>query len=67
MTYFHPRDFDAQQPRISTLPPVRVFKSYVGLKGAFGKFQKLVDDFEFVDIAEADRIINWDNVQVVDI
>jgi polysaccharide deacetylase family protein (PEP-CTERM system associated) len=67
MTYFHPRDFDAQQPRISTLPLARAFKSYVGLKRSFGKLKKLLDDFEFVDITEADRMINWNNVQVVDI
>jgi polysaccharide deacetylase family protein (PEP-CTERM system associated) len=67
MTYFHPRDFDPEQPRISTLPLSRVFKSYVGLKGAFYKFQKLLDDFTFVDIAEANGIINWNSVPVVNI
>jgi polysaccharide deacetylase family protein (PEP-CTERM system associated) len=50
MTYFHPRDFDPEQPKISTLPLTRIFKSYVGLKSAFGKFQKLLNDFDFVDI-----------------
>jgi hypothetical protein len=67
MTYFHPRDFDAKQPRISTLPLIRIFKSYVGLKTAFDKLQKLLDDFDFVDIAEADKMIDWNNVQVVNI
>lgn len=38
MTYFHPRDFDVNQPVIETLPAMRRFKSYVGIKGAFTKF-----------------------------
>jgi polysaccharide deacetylase family protein (PEP-CTERM system associated) len=67
MTYFHPRDFDARQPKISTLPLTRMFKSYVGLRRAFYKLQKLLTDFDFVDISEADRMIDWDNVQVVNI
>jgi polysaccharide deacetylase family protein (PEP-CTERM system associated) len=67
MTYFHPRDFDATQPRISTLPLIRIFKSYVGLKTAFDKLRKLFEDFDFVDIAEADKMIDWNNVQVVTI
>ena len=35
MTYFHPRDFDTGQPIIRSLPVMRRFKSYVGIKGAF--------------------------------
>jgi polysaccharide deacetylase family protein (PEP-CTERM system associated) len=31
MTYFHPRDFDTEQPLISGLSPFRRFKSYVGI------------------------------------
>ena len=62
MTYFHPRDFDAGQPIVSGLPLMRRFKSYVGIKGAFRKFQKLLDDFNFVNVAEADKLLDWDNV-----
>jgi polysaccharide deacetylase family protein (PEP-CTERM system associated) len=67
MTYFHPRDFDARQPIITTLPLARIFKSYIGLKSAFCKLQKLLADFDFVDIAEANRMTDWNNVQIVDI
>jgi polysaccharide deacetylase family protein (PEP-CTERM system associated) len=67
MTYFHPRDFDAGQPVIADLPLGRKFKSYIGLSGALHKLEKLLDDFDFVDIAEADGMINWDNAQVVNI
>ena len=59
MTYFHPRDFDPEQPVIKTLPRVRRFKSYVGLKTAFPKFQRLLTDFKFVNIMEADSMIDW--------
>lgn len=65
MTYFHPRDFDAGQPVVPGLPLMRRFKSYVGIKGAFKKFQHLLDDFTFVNIAQADKLMEWDKVQVL--
>jgi polysaccharide deacetylase family protein (PEP-CTERM system associated) len=67
MTYFHPRDFDAGQPLIKGLPLARKFKSYVGLSGAYGKLQKLLADFEFTDIAEADKSINWETARTITI
>lgn len=39
MTYFHPRDFDPEQPVIDSLPSMRKFKSYVGLAKAFPNFK----------------------------
>jgi polysaccharide deacetylase family protein (PEP-CTERM system associated) len=65
MTYFHPRDFDAGQPMIESLPLIRKIKSYVGLSTSFCKFQKLLYDFTFVDIMEADKLINWDVVRTI--
>lgn len=65
MTYFHPRDFDHKQPVLDTLPPIRKFKSYVGLKSSFPKFQKYLKDFEFVNITEANNLISWDNTRVI--
>ena len=62
MTYFHPRDFDAGQPVVPNLPLMRRFKSYVGIKGAFKKFQHLLNDFTFVNVSEADKLIDWDSV-----
>jgi polysaccharide deacetylase family protein (PEP-CTERM system associated) len=67
MTYFHPRDFDPNQPIIKSLPLMRKFKSYVGLNGAFSKFQCLLNDFEFITLKEADVLIDWKEVQVIDI
>lgn len=62
MTYFHPRDFDTNQPVVPNLPLLRRFKSYVGIKGAFNKFQRLLDEMEFVNVAHADKTINWSRV-----
>lgn len=65
MTYFHPRDFDTGQPVVPNLPLMRRFKSYVGIKGAFRKLKRLLDDFEFVNVQEASEIFNWDHATIV--
>ena len=67
MTYFHTRDFDKEQPMVKGLPLRRKFKSYVGIKGAWKKWDHLLDDFEFVNMEQADRMIDWDKVRVVEI
>ena len=53
MTYFHPRDFDAEQPLIPGLGAVRRVKSYIGLKGALPKLTRLIDEFTFESLLEA--------------
>ena len=63
MTYFHPRDFDAGQPVIQSLPLMRKFKSYVGIKKAFKKFDRYLDDFDFMNIEQADKLIDWDQTE----
>ncbi len=65
MTYFHPRDFDPDQPMIEGLSLLRRFKSYYGLRSAFSKLERLIDDSEFVDIRTAEKMINWDSAKVV--
>jgi polysaccharide deacetylase family protein (PEP-CTERM system associated) len=67
MTYFHPRDFDPEQPVIKSLPVKRKFKSYVGLKKAFSKFQYLLDDFEFVSVKKADALIDWNRCRAIEL
>ncbi len=67
MTYFHPRDFDPDQPVVEGLPAMRRFKSYVGLKTAFPKFQKLLSDFDFVNVEEADRMIDWTQAKKIEL
>jgi polysaccharide deacetylase family protein (PEP-CTERM system associated) len=65
MSYFHPRDFDYEQPMIRDLSVSRKFKSYVGLKNAEKKLTNWLRDFQFVDINKADNLINWNKVKVI--
>ncbi len=60
MTYFHPRDFDADQPRMPGLGAVRRFRAYVGLGSALEKLRRLLTDFEWVDVETAVRRVDWD-------
>ncbi len=60
MTYFHPRDFDPDQPVIEELSRFRKFKSYYGLGSSFNKLAHLIDDFDFIDIHTANSLVNWD-------
>ena len=65
MAYFHPRDFDKDQPVIKNLSLRRKIKSYIGISGAYNKLKKFLNDFEFVDIDSADKLIDWDNARVI--
>ena len=57
MAYFHPRDFDYGQPLIDGLSPLRIFKSYVGIKNCRNKLHKWLDDFNFIDLKSANDLI----------
>lgn len=67
MTYFHPRDFDGEQPLIPGLSLPRRFKSYVGIKKCKPKLETWLNDFDFIDLHQADLSINWDKVPVVNL
>ena len=54
MTYFHPRDFDAEQPMIPGLSMARRVKSYVGIKEAMPKLERLIEEFDFQNLMSAD-------------
>lgn len=58
MSYFHPRDFDAEQPVLRHLPLHRKFKSYYGLKGAWRKFERWLDAEEWVSVGEAVKMLS---------
>ena len=62
MTYFHPSDFDPGQPDMKHLPMLRRWKNRVGLKGAFSKYEKYLSDFDFVNLEQADKMIDWDSL-----
>lgn len=65
MTYFHPRDFDYEQPLIDGLSVARRFKSYVGLKSCEPKLKKWIRDFEFIDLGRAIDQIDWERAPKV--
>ena len=67
MTYFHSRDFDPGQPMIESLPIMRKFKSYVGLSTSFVKFQKMLNDFDFVSVDDADKLVDWGNARTLEL
>lgn len=66
-TYFHPRDFDKDQPMVQGLPLMRRFKSYVGISRNFKKWNHLLDDFDFVTVGQAIEKIDWEKARVVEI
>ena len=43
MMYIHPKDIDPQMPKIQDYN----WYYYYNLKNAFGKFEKLLQDFDF--------------------
>lgn len=65
MTYFHPRDFDPDQPVIKELSLSRKFKSYVGLSNCMYKLEKWTTDFKFTDLEGADKSIDWSNAPII--
>ena len=65
MSYFHPRDFDYEQPLVPGLSLPRRFKSYVGLKKCKPKLERWLNDFDFIDLENASKKINWGEVPIV--
>lgn len=58
MTYFHPRDFYANEPTLD-LTFVRHFKATVNLAQTFQKLSCLLSLYEFGTVTEYDRFQNW--------
>ena len=67
MTYFHPKDFDPDQPKIPGLTAARHFKTYVGLKSSYGKLAKLLDEPGCCDLETALDRTDWKNVPVLEL
>lgn len=49
--YMHPRDIAPDTPR-TAMPPHRKFMTYVGLKGARRKLERLLNEYEWATIGE---------------
>ena len=67
MSYFHPRDFDHKQPLVPGLSIPRRFKSYVGIKNCKSKLEQWLNDFDFIDLDQADQSINWNDVAKINL
>lgn len=65
MTYFHPRDFDPNQPMVPGLNSIRKFKSYYGLKNTEYKLRNWLKDFDFIDMNQANKLIDWERTDEV--
>lgn len=65
MSYFHPRDFDKNQPIVPGLNMARKFKSYYGLSTTKNKLEKWIKDFEFIDLKTADSKIDWMDIDKI--
>jgi len=80
MTYFHIGDLEYHPYRMTSKEYhemyykepgtfknrfVRMVKYSLGTKGAFDKMCELVRTFDFVNLEEADKVIDWNNVKTV--
>lgn len=65
MTYFHPRDFDYEQPMIPGLGFGRKLKSYVGLKECLKKLSTLLSEFKFYSISEIVPTLSKQSLPVI--
>ncbi len=65
MTYFHPRDFDPDQPRIDDLSTIRKFKSYVGLNSSLAKLDAILDECRYIDLRTAVASVDWNKTKVI--
>jgi len=67
MTYFHPRDFEPDQPYLPGLGPIRRFKSYYGLGRSEAKLRAILREFPFENVAAAEKEVNWSEVPLVSV
>ncbi len=66
MTYLHPRDFDNNQP-FNELILSRHIKSKIGTKNSLEKLKRMINDYQFLDLSQAEKMVDWDKVEVVKI
>jgi polysaccharide deacetylase family protein (PEP-CTERM system associated) len=70
MTYFHIYNFDKDQLRhcrsfTGESALIRYFKNYYGLNKAFSKFIRLINDFNFISVDQADKDIDWGEAPII--
>lgn len=67
MAYFRLREFDKTQPHVKGLAPFRLLTTYLGLGNNKDKLGKWLNDFRFITLGEANKIIDWEEVPVVNL
>lgn len=67
MTYFHPRDFDPDQPVLPNLSSARRFKAYVGLSKSEQKLESLLGRYKFLHVSGAADNISWSSAPTFDV
>lgn len=67
LSYFHPSDFDPDQPNMPQLSYMRQFKNRVALKGSYEKFKHYISDFDFVSLKKAVEVIDWEKYNTIHI
>lgn len=58
MTYFHPRDFDYEQPMAPGLNLIRKFKSYYGLKQSSEKLSDILKRYNFQNVSNSISLLS---------
>ncbi|MDA7840676.1 DUF3473 domain-containing protein [Luminiphilus sp.] len=65
MSYFHPRDFDQNQPVVPNLSLIRQFRSYVGIKNAKNKLTKILSAGNFISVEDHQDLMCWESAPVI--
>lgn len=67
MAYFHYRDFDPGQPKLKNLGHYEKFRAYYGLHTSMAKLHRYLNDFHFIDLAQADQQTDWAKAKTIDL
>lgn len=67
MSYFHPRDFDLSIHKKIYRNPYLKFKYRIGTHRAFQNLNKLSETISWTSLERADRKINWDIAEIIEI
>jgi len=65
MSYFHPRDFDVGVHKFIKGNPYLKLKYRLGAKSTFHKLEQLTGNTNWISVEEADRQVNWDEVETL--
>lgn len=67
MSYFHPRDFDSLIHTFYNGHPILQLRYRLGTNSSKKKLSQLVQDFQFITLEEANKLVEWGNVPRLEI